>query len=167
MRRDIRKEQNFDAAGFIYRPMYTELRRLIEYYAENENKLFATTMLNWASLAGFHGHKNKKGEITYSATSFVAKSAINSQLIPPKWNDYLNTNQNKFLLQVQEAFDKKMARRSMERSIKGTFSRKLAIENDYLHFFAPGDEIFDCIVDNRSEERRVGKECRSRWSPYH
>src|SRR2546430_17718650 len=23
------------------------------------------------------------------------------------------------------------------------------------------------IVQNRSEERRVGKECRSRWSPYH
>src|SRR5205085_4797654 len=22
-------------------------------------------------------------------------------------------------------------------------------------------------VDHRSEERRVGKECRSRWSPYH
>ena len=23
------------------------------------------------------------------------------------------------------------------------------------------------LKDNRSEERRVGKECRSRWSPYH
>ena len=23
------------------------------------------------------------------------------------------------------------------------------------------------IEDYRSEERRVGKECRSRWSPYH
>ena len=23
------------------------------------------------------------------------------------------------------------------------------------------------IGDQRSEERRVGKECRSRWSPYH
>ena len=23
------------------------------------------------------------------------------------------------------------------------------------------------IVSSRSEERRVGKECRSRWSPYH
>src|SRR5256885_3543536 len=23
------------------------------------------------------------------------------------------------------------------------------------------------IVEERSEERRVGKECRSRWSPYH
>ena len=22
-------------------------------------------------------------------------------------------------------------------------------------------------MENRSEERRVGKECRSRWSPYH
>ena len=31
---------------------------------------------------------------------------------------------------------------------------------------------FDCsgyfvAYPNRSEERRVGKECRSRWSPYH
>ena len=24
-----------------------------------------------------------------------------------------------------------------------------------------------CAVRSRSEERRVGKECRSRWSPYH
>ena len=24
-----------------------------------------------------------------------------------------------------------------------------------------------CIITGRSEERRVGKECRSRWSPYH
>ena len=23
------------------------------------------------------------------------------------------------------------------------------------------------VDNNRSEERRVGKECRSRWSPYH
>ena len=30
---------------------------------------------------------------------------------------------------------------------------------------APG-LAFVCIV-GRSEERRVGKECRSRWSPYH
>src|SRR5215472_4681848 len=27
------------------------------------------------------------------------------------------------------------------------------------------DKTIDCII--RSEERRVGKECRSRWSPYH
>ena len=28
-------------------------------------------------------------------------------------------------------------------------------------------EITDRTVKARSEERRVGKECRSRWSPYH
>ena len=25
----------------------------------------------------------------------------------------------------------------------------------------------DFVILDRSEERRVGKECRSRWSPYH
>src|ERR1017187_11005394 len=28
-------------------------------------------------------------------------------------------------------------------------------------------KIRDRLVRTRSEERRVGKECRSRWSPYH
>ena len=27
--------------------------------------------------------------------------------------------------------------------------------------------VLDRLVGARSEERRVGKECRSRWSPYH
>ena len=32
-----------------------------------------------------------------------------------------------------------------------------------------GNAVFDALAlkVNRSEERRVGKECRSRWSPYH
>ena len=29
------------------------------------------------------------------------------------------------------------------------------------------DEAVDMVMERRSEERRVGKECRSRWSPYH
>ena len=29
------------------------------------------------------------------------------------------------------------------------------------------DKYLKKLRDNRSEERRVGKECRSRWSPYH
>ena len=28
-------------------------------------------------------------------------------------------------------------------------------------------DIAEIIPNPRSEERRVGKECRSRWSPYH
>lgn len=148
MRATVRKEQNFDAAGFIYRPMYNELKRLIDYYVQNENELFANTMTNWASLAGFHGTGNKEGVITYSAHSFVPKSAINALLIPPNWNDYINSDQNMFVNRVQSQYNKTRAVKNIERSIRGTFIRKLAIENDYLHFFAPGDAVFDCIVDN-------------------
>src|SRR5256885_14479787 len=32
---------------------------------------------------------------------------------------------------------------------------------------ATGDVINTAVQTVRSEERRVGKECRSRWSPYH
>src|SRR3712207_8723259 len=42
-----------------------------------------------------------------------------------------------------------------------------------LAYAAPRDQIEEMLADiwaavlGRSEERRVGKECRSRWSPYH
>ena len=37
------------------------------------------------------------------------------------------------------------------------------------HYFMLGLVCSDLaiFIQNRSEERRVGKECRSRWSPYH
>src|SRR2546430_6294758 len=36
------------------------------------------------------------------------------------------------------------------------------------HGRAPPDDLLEAVdVAHRSEERRVGKECRSRWSPYH
>lgn len=148
MREAVRKEQNYDAAGFMYRPMFVELKRLVDYYAQNENELFANTMTNWASLAGFRGFGEKYGVVTYTAASFSPKSAINSQLIPPHWNDYLSSEQNVFVNKVQEAYSKSKSVKNQERSIRGTFIRKMAIENDYLHFFAPGDDIFDCIVNN-------------------
>ena len=36
-----------------------------------------------------------------------------------------------------------------------------------LALAAPLAHAQEVIVTTRSEERRVGKECRSRWSPYH
>ena len=44
---------------------------------------------------------------------------------------------------------------------------ELTIALHYI-FTAPDDKIiWDVGHLTRSEERRVGKECRSRWSPYH
>ena len=31
----------------------------------------------------------------------------------------------------------------------------------------PAMDVVERVLEMRSEERRVGKECRSRWSPYH
>ena len=40
--------------------------------------------------------------------------------------------------------------------------------NNYLSMFLKADTCHEKkIQSQRSEERRVGKECRSRWSPYH
>ena len=43
--------------------------------------------------------------------------------------------------------------------------RKEEILREYRYFFEVIGNIYQ--DENRSEERRVGKECRSRWSPYH
>src|SRR5690554_1900742 len=38
----------------------------------------------------------------------------------------------------------------------------------YRSYYVFGQTLIDRImISSRSEERRVGKECRSRWSPYH
>src|SRR3989440_9372630 len=41
------------------------------------------------------------------------------------------------------------------------------IAESVSHFKALGKEVIYDAEHFRSEERRVGKECRSRWSPYH
>ena len=48
--------------------------------------------------------------------------------------------------------------------------RELLADEDYNNNFANIEEYLSKNVQKyivRSEERRVGKECRSRWSPYH
>src|SRR2546421_5314417 len=46
--------------------------------------------------------------------------------------------------------------------------RALAAAADVVEVGVPfTDPMADGVTIQRSEERRVGKECRSRWSPYH
>ena len=100
-------------------------------------------------------------------------------------NYLVNTNNKKFIFRLK--VDEDMA--SAEREFKNL---KFFQDKD----FAPKVYLFDCSKENfecpflilsylegkiikelkefnkerirrRSEERRVGKECRSRWSPYH
>ena len=39
--------------------------------------------------------------------------------------------------------------------------------NKHLEELKNKQSVMNNTITERSEERRVGKECRSRWSPYH
>ena len=57
---------------------------------------------------------------------------------------------------------------SLERLGVGTYKTASAADTEHFgELVAPCLEDGDVFILTRSEERRVGKECRSRWSPYH
>ena len=59
--------------------------------------------------------------------------------------------------------------RQTEQSIEGQLRECYAFAkaNDIAVIDTYIDRAISGKTDNRSEERRVGKECRSRWAPYH
>ena len=65
--------------------------------------------------------------------------------------------------------EEQFASESMSETTTTTTNGNGAPKSPYIRLAAT-DEAFGTIDENlafRSEERRVGKECRSRWSPYH
>src|SRR5258706_13162718 len=68
---------------------------------------------------------------------------------------------------IKVTYDPELARQLLAKSGFSTSNPvKFAIQT--TRGFKPKDyEMIQAVVGMRSEERRVGKECRSRWSPYH
>ena len=52
-------------------------------------------------------------------------------------------------------------------AFNGFHTKPDALKGDIAEFWHSDTFNIDAIIKERSEERRVGKECRSRWSPYH
>jgi len=57
----------------------------------------------------------------------------------------------------------------LQQSLTGTLPEIIMADNPWVPQLIEAGVFKDItdLVMNRSEERRVGKECRSRWSPYH
>ena len=66
LKEEVREEQHFDTAAYIYRPMNQELISLVKYYNRNENKMFADAMLQWAMLSGFRDVEEKDEVISFT-----------------------------------------------------------------------------------------------------
>ncbi|CEP66713.1 SNF2-related [Moorella glycerini] len=134
MKKVIEEEQYYDAAAIIYRPLSRQLEQMVKYYQANENEMFATAMMTWASQAGLNGEgdtTNGSQIIRFRENAFSIRSAENTLLVPPDWAVYR---------------DYPMVRQ--KDSITGTFDRMLAIKREDLLFYAPGDPVFDSIIEN-------------------
>src|SRR5690554_6064766 len=60
----------------------------------------------------------------------------------------------------------KAAKKAGRTAAEGVSLVKVSDDNTVAYVLEVNSET-DFVARDRSEERRVGKECRSRWSPYH
>lgn len=143
----LKKEQIFDIAAYQYQDLNKILDKTINKFNNNETSLFGTAMMSWASLSGFRGTRDNDDTVTFSINSMSIKSMCNTMFIPPNMKALIDDKLNQLRNRIRAlANDKK---KIIDNSyIRGTFSRNRALANDYLNFFAPGDDIFDCITNN-------------------
>ena len=147
LKHTIVRERYFDVAEYKYQTVNQLMDNTRELYIQNERQLFADAMMRWSALSGFHGTKQGESMIRFDASSFSLKSAYNSLFVPPDIKLMINDRINQLQNRIRSMNSEKI-RLVDTNYVQGTFDRHLALENDYIHFFAPGDPIFDSIVNN-------------------
>lgn len=143
----VKEERYFDVAAYQYQIINQIMNDTKENYIANERQLFSDSMLGWASLAGFRGNKISEDVIRFDASSFSIKSAVNSLFVPPDMERLLGDRINIIQNNVRKMNNERLFHNE-GKYIVGTFNREIAVNNDYIHFFAPSDEIYDSIVTN-------------------
>ena len=58
------------------------------------------------------------------------------------------------------------ANNNLTKEFTDVYELSVGVEEDYVFLYIRVVDLSNAAY-KRSEERRVGKECRSRWSPYH
>ena len=143
----IKRERYFDVAEYKYQTLNRIMDDTREMYVANEKQLFADSMMRWSALSGFRGRDQGKSMIRFDASSFSLKSASNSLFVPPDIRLMISDRINQLQNRVR-AMNGDRTLRADVNYVQGTFDRQEGLDNDYIHFFAPGDAIFDSIVNN-------------------
>ena len=149
MKEEIKAEQIYDVAGFEFKPLNRKISKSIQNLYSQNADILQTAMIGWSRLTGFANEKYSDGLCSFSSDSFSYGSAIKTLLIPPRWESYKDDERVAHIDRIKKLTTDQINNKSNYiQWIRGTFDRELAIKSDYLHFFAPGDPIFDCIVSN-------------------
>ena len=105
--------------------------------------------------------KSAKGTAETPGKNVAAKSGLNQAILDQSWFEF--RRQLSYKTQWQGGFLVAVPAQNTSRTCP--CCGHVAKENRQTQ------ANFECVecgyTENRSEERRVGKECRSRWSPYH
>ena len=132
MRDAVEDEQQFDVGATIYRPLSRAVEDMLDIYLDGEGDVFARAMLSWSHQVGLSPSTNKVDRLVqFSNSSFESRAALQSLFAPPDWNNYDNAS-------IVRKYN----------VIRGTFSRRMAIEREDLLFFAPSDPVYEAIASN-------------------
>ena len=143
----ITRERYFDIAEYKYQTINKIMDNTREIYMSNERELFSDSMMRWASLSGFVAKKQDESVVRFDASSFSLRSAKNTLFVPPDINLIINDQINQMQNKIRAMNNERTISNDIN-YIQGTFDRQIGINNDYIHFFAPGDPIYDSIVNN-------------------
>ena len=140
-------------------------------------------MIEYKNVSKFYGNRDiiKQLDLKIEDGAFltiVGTSGSGKTTLLKMVNGLVKPNQGQILINGQDVQDTDLIelRRKIGYSIQGNglFPHLTVAENIayVLNLQKKSQADIDRIVDKklaltRSEERRVGKECRSRWSPYH
>lgn len=143
----IKRERYFDVAEYKYQAINRLMDDTREMYVANEKQLFADSMMRWSALSGFKGRQQGESIVRFDVSSFSLKSAYNSLFVPPDIKLMIGDRINQLQNRVRSMNGDKIIHADVN-YVQGTFDRQIGLDNDYIHFFAPGDAIFDSIVNN-------------------
>ena len=87
---------------------------------------------------------------------------LDKGLGPRAWEDILETS-GAYIDIVKLGWGTAWVTRNLERKLEVLKEKPVVIGGTFFEVVFARDKL----DEYRSEERRVGKECRSRWSPYH
>jgi ATP-dependent helicase HepA len=143
MREVVNEERYFDMSRQLDVAVEEQLTKLIQIFDENEGQNLYSTMLSWTDMAGLGSSELNSHDkiVSFSPKRFSPNAMRNTLFVPPN---------------LEEAHNRSRHRNVME--IKGTFSRRVAVEREDLIFYAPGDPFFESIVNN-AEELSRGRAC--------